>query len=251
MNTWNKNRFVYCYGIFLALILSWHLPFFSDIWTWIDHNTAYGINKTLQAFPAIHNPIAFLNSHPAHWIYDACIFFMISPYILQVKGDERKKRLIFIAFLILWHLLSFYICHRVLVWKILNIQRTSPSLILENYFHLSTAINWIKVKVTSHQSFPSDHGYTVFSFTLAMLFLRGKKAALTALFISLLFGFPRLYVGAHWLTDYIMGSMLTVLFNFSWIYASPIPEKLSQLILSTCRSIYDKATNSSRKTSSL
>lgn len=246
MNEWNLKRLCYAYGIFTVLLLTWHIPFTFQIWESIDLVFSNFINSALKQTPFVHNTLAYLNSNSAHWAYDVLIVLMFFPYFAKAHGKGRAKRLIFIAFLVLWHLSTFYVCHRLLVWKLFHLERLSPSLTIDGYFHLSDVIHWTYVKVTSYQSYPSDHGYTVFSFIIAMYYLRGRFWALIAFLISIPFGFPRFFVGAHWISDYFMGSLLTALFNFSWIYASPLPEKLPNWIIDKTRMLYAKTKKSPR-----
>ncbi len=53
-------------------------------------------------------------------------------------------------------------------------------------------------------------------FSAFMLRYFGKKAFAIALIIFVIFAFPRVMIGAHWLTDIVVGSLSVVLIGLPW-----------------------------------
>ena len=54
-----------------------------------------------------------------------------------------------------------------------------------------------------------------------MLRYFGKKAFTIALLIVVIFAFPRVMIGAHWLTDIVVGSLSAVLIGLPWVLMTP------------------------------
>ncbi len=54
-----------------------------------------------------------------------------------------------------------------------------------------------------------------------MYILRGPKIGFSAFLASIPFLLPRLVVGAHWLSDYLFGSLPLALFNLSLLFYTP------------------------------
>ena len=89
-------------------------------------------------------------------------------------------------------------------------------------FRLSSVIEWTKVKDHSRKSFPGDHATTAVLFTCFVYYLMGWRLGLLATLYAIFFCLPRLIVGAHWLTDILLGSSLIAISVSSLIMGTPI-----------------------------
>lgn len=192
------------------------------LWNRIDTSVAVSCNLFIQKSPFWQNVIAFLNSKKAHWVYDVIIGLFILPAIIKSSSSkEGVRKLIVSGGLVGWAALAFFLCNRILTWKIFSITRCSPSIVLPDFFNLAEVIHWTVVKVASNQSFPSDHGSTFVFFTIFIFAVRGYKWGALSLFFSIPFAMPRLVVGAHWLSDYALGSFCSVLLHSGWLLGCP------------------------------
>ncbi|CBK87220.1 PAP2 superfamily [Enterobacter hormaechei] len=59
-----------------------------------------------------------------------------------------------------------------------------------------------------------------------MLRYFGKKAFTIALVIVVVFAFPRVMIGAHWLTDIAVGSLTAVLIGLPWVLMTPLSDRI-------------------------
>lgn len=66
-------------------------------------------------------------------------------------------------------------------------------------------------------------------FSAFMLRYFGKKAFGVALIIVVVFAFPRVMIGAHWLTDIVVGSLSAVLIGLPWVLMTPLSDRLIAL----------------------
>ena len=87
----------------------------------------------------------------------------------------------------------------------------------------------IPTKDASRDSFPGDHGMMLLIFSAFMLRYFGKVAGIIGLIIAVVFAFPRIMIGAHWLTDILIGSMTVVLIGLPWWLMTPLSDRLVTL----------------------
>ncbi len=206
------------------------LPFIKEI----DISLAYFFNDIIRLHPSLHDTCAYLNSKMGNWLYDVLMAFFIVPYICFGKKEKWLERFVTTILIVALSLLCYFLFNRYLT-RHLHYQSLSPSGVLPDFFRLSQVITWTKVKVFTSVSYPSDHGSTIFMFILSTFYLMGSRIGLLSIFASIPFFLPRLLVGAHWSSDFFLGSLPLALFNLAWFFYTPIYKTLLQTIL---RSIY-------------
>ena len=109
---------------------------------------------------------------------------------------------------------------RILVF--VNFLRESPSVVLSDTIRLSEAIPWLKIKDSSHWSFPGDHAFIVLQWAAFIAFFCGRRYGIAAYISSLFFILPRLIAGAHWISDTIAGSFALTCIFMAWATATPL-----------------------------
>lgn len=128
--------------------------------------------------------------------------------------------------------------------------RESPTLVYEHAVKVTEHFPEIKrTKDVSHSSNPSDHGIGFFTFLMFCFYrFRGKYLWFVVPVIIAL-GSPRLLVGAHWLTDFICGSLPLALITAAWLFHSKpgksIESTMARLTITTLEwiGILKKASN--------
>lgn len=73
-----------------------------------------------------------------------------------------------------------------------------------------------------------------------MLRYFGKKAFTIALLIVVIFAFPRVMIGAHWLTDIVVGSLSAVLIGLPWVLMTPLSDRLIAVLIAISRAESNK-----------
>ncbi len=200
----------------------------------LDISLAYFFNDIIRLHPSLQNPCALLNSKLGNWMYDILMALFIIPYICLGKKEKWLERTITTALVVGLSFFCYFLFNRYITRQ-LHFKSQSPTGILPDLFNLAEAINWIKVKIHSSNSYPSDHGSTIFMFILSTYYLMGRKVGALAIIASIPFALPRLLVGAHWTSDLILGSLPLALFNVAWFFYTPLYKTLLHKIL---RSIY-------------
>jgi len=200
----------------------------------IDISLAYFFNDIIRLHPSLQNTCALLNSKIGNWLYDGLMALFIVPYIWKGGKEKWLERTVNTLLIVALSFFCYFLFNRYITRQ-LHFKSQSPTGILPDLFNLAEAINWIKVKIHSSNSYPSDHGSTIFMFILSTYYLMGRKIGALAVVASIPFALPRLLVGAHWASDLFLGSLPLALFNVAWFFYTPTYKTLLHKIL---RSIY-------------
>jgi Kdo2-lipid A phosphotransferase len=233
-----KGKTIYTWWHLKTLIFSVLLSFLLfGSWTWMptralwdkwDMHTFLFLNQTLQDHPVWQQIVGFFNLRKADLLIDLYMFLLPLTAVIFNKRERRKNiaKLLFMA-----------LCLYIVIVKVSPLfnrlstfhTRESPSLVVEGALRLSQILNWPRLKDYSHTSFPADHalGFLVWAFLCLALF--DKKVGLIALISALLFCLPRLIVGAHWLSDQLVGSLSLTLIFTATVLATPITPFILQL----------------------
>ncbi len=182
----------------LLLIASSGLRFWQDVDMWLFRLLNDSVKESfyLQTFWALAN-VKICDLFGA--------FFIVTFSIIA------RLSLIQILYYLIWFEIGIFSVKELI--SPLLFLRDSPTLICENPFLLSQIIPWLKIKDSSHWSFPSDHAFIVLEWVGFMFFYKGARIGILALISSSFFIFPRLVGGAHWATDVLLGSLpLALLF---------------------------------------
>lgn len=141
--------------------------------------------------------------------FDGCSLLAMGALMLSFWRKETpdgRRRIIAIGLVMLLTAVVLNQLGRALI----PVKRASPTLMLDNIHRVSELLH-ISTKDASRDSFPGDHGMMLLIFSAFMLRYFGKVAGLIGLIIAVVFAFPRVMIGAHWLTDIVVGSMTVVL----------------------------------------
>lgn len=161
---------------------------------------------------------------------------------------ETKLNLLFAALMNAWAILAtknkvlhqqrlkqtiyFWICFQIgfmlqegIFNSWLHIARDSPSLVLKPIVNLPQVLQSNTLKTSTHNSFPSGHAFSLIYWASFTLLCAPRKIGIMGLVFAITFCLPRLFIGAHWLSDELF-SMLIALVWLSWTVNNPIYRKL-------------------------
>lgn len=207
----------------LALFLSWYLPVNHGFWFPVDSGIFHFFNEQLVKSKVILWLVAITNNRA----FDGCSLLAMGCLMLSfwLKEDATGRRRIILIGLVM--LLTAVVINQ-LAQGLMPVKRSSPSLFFPNIHRVSELLN-ISTKDASKDSFPGDHGMMLLIFASFMLRYFGKKAFAVALIIVVIFAFPRVMIGAHWLTDIVVGSLSAVLIGVPWVLMTPLSDRLIAL----------------------
>ncbi|HCJ6320529.1 phosphatase PAP2 family protein [Citrobacter sedlakii] len=207
----------------LALFMSWYLPAQHGIWSTADSSIFHFFNQKLVESRAFLWLVALTNNRA----FDGCSLLAMGCLMLSfwLKETPAGRRRIVMTGLVM--LLTAVILNQ-LGQALLPVKRASPTLSFEHIYRVSELLH-IPTKDASRDSFPGDHGMMLLIFAAFMLRYFGKTAGAIGLLIALVFAFPRVMIGAHWLTDIVVGSLTVVLIGLPWCLMTPLSDRLIEL----------------------
>lgn len=214
----------------VALILFGSFIFLSQIWEQIDLTFFRFVNEPLKSSSLLRTLWAFANHSLADWFEDLCFLGFYLAAIFRTHKAERLRRCAQFIFCVLLTATTIVLINRLFCRDLMHLRRTSPSLVLDHVVDISHSISWIEFKVHSSKSLPGDHATTALILAVSYAYIvRGRLA-----FLALLYGaflcLPRLAVGAHWLSDIVVGSGCIVILSISWAFFTPFAGKMIGVI---------------------
>lgn len=221
--TW---RWPALFGLHLSAVLlmaSWLWPTGQVLWAQLDNATFTLLNGSLAPKSLWSGAWAIASLRLFDLLAGGLMLGLLIHKNWLLDQNQRWQALFtFIA------LLAILLVLRVLFGKLVHFygwQHSSPSLQLLGSIRLSEQYPWLNehldLKDASKRSFPGDHASVLMLWGAFMaLFARRGKLALV-LGLSTLLILPRLFAGAHWLSDDLVGGVILTLLTFAWGYCTP------------------------------
>jgi membrane-associated phospholipid phosphatase len=222
LHTWHPLALTGGIALAAALFGSWRAGWWATLDTAVFRffNAQLGEPGALQTFWAI------TNWRPFDLVAALTVAVLVLLW-LREGGDAEKKLAQFFAFCVL--LLVAKACEHV-ISDVLHVRRLSPTLALPDVVRLSELISWVQVKDRGATVFPGDHAFALFAGIGFFWLHASRKFAIAATVVLLPFMVPRIAVGAHWLTDVMVGGMCMALLMLGAAYATPLASRLSQVL---------------------
>jgi membrane-associated phospholipid phosphatase len=217
-----KDSFPYStLTLYLLLLLSWFFPYTRSFWSWLDVQTFTFLNASLAWHPAWKIFLAYMNADLLDRIMEILVFGLTFWGIYRCPGSFKKNFLAFLGYYVCFSL--FFIALKWFLREVIVLKRMSPTFVLEDTIRLKGVINW-KLKDASRNSFPADHALFLFLMYHYAKTNFDKTIRNLLLAITLIFTFPRLISGGHWLTDVFFGAWVpATLYAKGWFYSKINP----------------------------
>lgn len=191
-------------------LLIWCLPATHDFCVFLDVQTFRILNSSLQYSKIWQLLWAYLNHPNEKWLN---VIFMSGLNILGIFSLPKSKQSQAVTGVIyFWLVFQFVllITHECFAsW--LMIKRTSPSLVLTPTVNLAEVLNLPMIKISSRNCFPAGHALVLIFWSKFSILYSKKwmhKIIYATVIILLL---PRLFSGAHWLSDIVFTTYYALL----------------------------------------
>lgn len=218
-----QTKKLFAVQLLLSLLLFSHAL---AVWDWADRHFFTWVNAPLANSHSLRLFFAYANQRLADWIMDLCILGFYSWAIWKAGKGHRHRRAAELLFSILWTALTILLINRLFCRDLLSLRRASPCHVIESAVLLSDTITAFPIKEFTMKSFPGDHATTAMLFAMSYAYFVRGKAALLALLFGAFLCLPRLVVGAHWLSDIVVGSGSIALFSLSIAFFTPLSSSL-------------------------
>jgi membrane-associated phospholipid phosphatase len=203
---------------------------FSDTWNLIDTHFFHFVNHPLKDNSFLRTLWALASHSLADWFEDLCFLCFYIAAILKTPRGLRLRRGAELFFCVLLTAITIILINRLFCRDFLHVRRASPSLVIDQMVNITQYISWIEFKVHSSKSLPGDHATTALMLSITYAYLVRGRLALLALVYGAFLCLPRLAVGAHWLSDIVVGSGCIVMISISWAFFTPFADKVISAI---------------------
>lgn len=220
--SWNFKKLLIPPLIMVALILSWLSPAFHSFWETLDVQAFHLFNSWIAKSHFWQNFWAIVNHNKFAWIHDAIMLAFFFIYIGKGAKGKKLHRTAQLIFSILFIALVILFINKTLLHDYIRFPRESPTLIFPEVTSLSEHVTWLSVKDYSRCSFPADHGTHACLFSGLVFILMSWRVRILASLYAFFFCLPRLVVGAHWITDILLGGGTIAVVTLSISIGSPL-----------------------------
>lgn len=212
----------------IVLLGSYIAPGTHTWWQHADEFVFFSLNGTLDGRGIWEFFWSWANTRYAD-AFVGCMIILCLIYPVCTSRKEKIQAVFFQCIAMLIVLLSARTAfHFVADWLTLGGQ--SPSLVLFPAVLLSDLFPEIPLKDLSDDSFPGDHATILFAWIGFVLHNNRQWSGWAIACTSLVFALPRLFSGAHWLSDLLVGGLVVALPVLGWTYFSPIVQYLANTI---------------------
>lgn len=207
--------FVASHLLFFLALFAWFNPITHALCVSADQALFYLFNGSLLNYPAWQTFWGMLN-HRRETSYNLILAVCFNLWaIFAIKNPIQRKSCIkyFIYFWICFELvfcLQQYFFH-----GFLHLTRASPSLVLRPSIRLSEVLSNPHIKDVSKDCFPSGHAFALLYWALFSLYLSPKRIGILGFVFALFLCLPRLFSGAHWMSDVLFSGLLAAI-CFAW-----------------------------------
>ncbi len=194
-------RLIIYFLLALILGLSLAIPTTNEIWRSISLQAFYSMNGTLLLDQTWAVVIAFANTEMFNLFGAIAMALPTLAYLYFDKSADLHERLS--RFGLGW--LVVIIITILSKHGVPEIDHKSPTLVVDNFANINEIVPSIKAKYKSGHSFPGDHAVSGMT-TIAIAFLLfSRKYAFWVAVMASIYIAPRLFTGAHWLSDAVVG----------------------------------------------
>ncbi|MCP4377044.1 MAG: phosphatase PAP2 family protein [bacterium] len=195
----------------------------SMFWDHLDLNIFYWFNGTLMQPGTWRDVLAVANNRAFDLVSAFLMILIYSFYIFSGTKEEMRKRIALGVFLSIYMIASTQLMSN----AIFRFNRTSPTRTgqVSPSIRISKLYSW-KLKDASKNSFPGDHA-TVLMIIGGFICFHGRKKRyiIPAVITAIIFSMPRMFSGAHWFSDVVVGGGSTALIFLSIAFYTPFTDK--------------------------
>lgn len=217
-SSWQYKKLL-AFNLFaLCWFALWYFPPVSQLWRWIDLQAFIKLNHFLtwgeqwQTFWALTNKSGF-----DYYEFLLLTVVVIFPGFLFAKETYRRAFVGLVLAVLASYLLKF-ICT-----QYLSLHRASPSKVVDGTILIKQLVpSLMPIKYSSSNSFPGDHAAVILTWGLFVWLYAKRPQAYFAVALAIFLCLPRLVVGAHWLSDELVGGLCIALLSVAWVIYTPI-----------------------------
>ncbi|HSX19516.1 MAG TPA: phosphatase PAP2 family protein, partial [Gammaproteobacteria bacterium] len=183
----------------------WFLPLTHNLCVFIDVKAYKLLNGSLQFSQIWQWVWGILNHHKESYLN---VVIMVALNFIGISTLPKNSRLQAFASIIyfwLFYQVVLVVTHFIFS-DILDLHRHSPSLVIPPKIVLSETLNIAKIKVFSNYSFPAGHALVAIYWGMFSVMYAKPTVQRIMIAVAILVALPRLFTGAHWLSDVLFSA---------------------------------------------
>jgi membrane-associated phospholipid phosphatase len=208
----------------LIVLLLWFIPITHSFCQNIDNAVFRILNGSLANHIIWENFWGILN-HRREVTLNLVFAALFNLWAILQTKDVKLRKIRIKQIFYFWTFFQIGVMLQdVLFNSILQVTRDSPSLILKPVIKLSEILHNPDIKDTSTHSFPGGHAFAMIYWAAFTWLIGPKYIAKFGLFFAIILCLPRLFSGAHWLSDIIFSALMALVW-LSWTISIPLYRK--------------------------
>jgi len=221
---WKLRPLVFVHVIALLLMTSWLFEPFKSIWMDLDRELFWFFNHSLKEGSDFYrNFWAMANMKNFDRVIGLLLLSFFGVHAIN-NGKAfwgRHLGILTALFIALGIWTGFGTLTGLA--HLMPLERLSATLEYADSFRL-TQWSELNTKDASVDSFPGDHGMILLISAGFIAYYFSTKYIVLAFVVVFIGTLPRVVVGAHWLTDEIVGAIFIALLALSWNFHTPLGE---------------------------
>lgn len=215
--SWHVPLLVSSLILAAMLFITYAIPATAGVWHVLDVGMAHMLNSLISDNHAIQLFWAYANMRVFDLVMGLLMTGLLAHYVARGSRNGPAMRGAQAVVLVMTLLFVLEVVRDMFFPDIRN---PSPSMVLDSLTRLSD-LTHLDFKEASSTSFPSDHATVAATFTLMLWAIAGWRYGLAATVLAVIACLPRLVVGAHWLTDDVVGGIGAALTTVPWVIFTP------------------------------
>lgn len=211
-----RTRSLALLGVAVGVFVLWLIPLTAVVFDLLDDVVFHALNGSLEWGQGWRAVWAAAN----HRVFDAAVAGVYAAVFTFYCFHRTERETAARRFGELVALVALLVVARALLGLVLDMidyRRASPTRVFDSAIYLSEYFEGWKIKDSSGNSYPGDHGFVSIFCVLYFVARAPRRYAVLMVLVASVALLPRLVGGAHWITDIIAGSFVFAV--VAWVAA--------------------------------
>ena len=195
------------FGLLGLCLIGYLVPQLRSVVLYIDEQAFYLINGSLR-LGYYWQLLWFALNHNYEKTLNLVAFLLVNLFIIFNEPKKLRKSLVMNVFALIIFMQFAFLLKDAFFVTLLELKRQSPSQVLQPFINLAELFGTTDVKIASGSSFPGGHAFSAAFWAIFTCGFANKKYWPLVWAVAVPIIINRLFSGAHWLSDVVVGVLL-------------------------------------------